>query len=112
MRVRPRADTNQSEIVEALREHGVHVVITTALGSGFPDLVCGYRGLTVLMEVKMPQSVVTAGGRGGKRLRLADEYDPQFGFSPDEIAFHAKWPGQPIVTVRRIGDALRAVGVW
>lgn len=107
----PRTDANQPTIVDGLRERGVTVEITSALGNGFPDLVCGYRGLTVLIEVKLPQSDRVQGGAGGSRARLPEQYDPLHGFTPDERAFHARWTGQPIVIARCLDDALRAFGL-
>ena len=51
-----RADLNQSEIVSALRSIGVTVHITSQVGNGFPDLVCGVFGKNYLMEVKNPDT--------------------------------------------------------
>ena len=113
MRLRRAAqkDTNHNEIVAALTIAGVRVVELHRIGGGVPDLLCGYKGLTVLMEVKMPQSAFVKGGAEGKRMRRPDEYDPQFGFTDDERRFHASWTGQPIVTVRSAVDALAAFGL-
>jgi hypothetical protein len=47
-----RTDENQTAIVEALRNIGAMVVITSAVGDGVPDLLVGYRGHTLLLEVK------------------------------------------------------------
>ena len=45
-------DANQAEIVQALRKVGVTVSVTSAVGNGFPDLVCLFRGRLLLVEVK------------------------------------------------------------
>lgn len=51
---RPRTDGNSKEIVENLRAMGVSCHLTmSAYTSGFPDVVCGYRGSTHLLEIKM-----------------------------------------------------------
>lgn len=47
-----RTDATQKAIVAALRAYGATVAITSGVGSGFPDLVVGYRGTNLLLEVK------------------------------------------------------------
>ena len=49
-----RADANQAEIVEALREVGVSVLILSQVGGGCPDLLIGWQGKNHLIEVKAP----------------------------------------------------------
>lgn len=49
-----RTDDNQGEIVDALRRAGAVVCDTHELGRGFPDLVVGWRGRNLLVEVKRP----------------------------------------------------------
>ena len=45
-------DKNQKEIVRLFRARGCSVAHTHNAGSGFPDLVIGCNGFTVLVEVK------------------------------------------------------------
>ena len=47
MRTRGKIDGNQTAVVQALRAAGMTVWITSAMGNGAPDLVCGWRGITV-----------------------------------------------------------------
>jgi hypothetical protein len=48
-----KVDANQTQIVAALRAAGVVVEPRLArVGGGVPDLLCGYGGRTVLLEVK------------------------------------------------------------
>ena len=47
-----RVDGNHGEIVRALRKIGATAKSTATIGQGFPDLVVGYRGINVLLEVK------------------------------------------------------------
>lgn len=54
-----KRDTNQPAMVKALRAVGISVAITHTLGEGFPDLVVGLHGETLLVEVKMPGGSVT-----------------------------------------------------
>ncbi len=55
-----RPDNNQKAIVTALTKIGASVTITSGLGDGFPDLVCGYHGRNYLFECKeSPHSPLT-----------------------------------------------------
>ena len=87
-----RSDTNQPEIVEALRAAGCLVWDTHELGHGAPDVLCLCRGELFWLEVK------SAGGK----------------LTPDEQEFHDLWrvaARGPVFVVRNIGQAMRAVGV-
>jgi hypothetical protein len=84
-----RIDTNHKEIVAALRQIGATVVSLAAMKHGCPDLLVGYQGETILMEVKMPK---------GK-------------FTPDQLNFIGKWRGGPISRVDSVDAAIRALGV-
>jgi len=52
MRRAARTDGNHEEIVKALRAVGATVQSLAAVGHGVPDLLVGYQGKTILMEVK------------------------------------------------------------
>lgn len=81
MRRRANIDVNQQEIVTKLRSCGVSCEPRLSrLGDGIPDLLCGYRGRNVLLEIKRDD-------QGESRKRL----------SADESAWHAKWSGQVAV---------------
>ena len=54
MRRAAKVDQNQVAIVAALRKIGASVLHLHAVGSGCPDLLAGYRGRNVLLEVKIP----------------------------------------------------------
>lgn len=75
MRVK-RTDSNQQEIVEALRALGFSVFSTHTVGKGFPDLVAGKNGMNFLLEVKDGEKAPSA-----QRL------------TPDELEFHRTWRG-------------------
>jgi hypothetical protein len=47
-----KVDANQREVVAALRGAGASVQLLHAVGEGCPDLLVGYKGLTMLLEVK------------------------------------------------------------
>jgi hypothetical protein len=67
-----RTDSNQAEIVKALRQIGASVTITAGLGDGFPDLAIGYQGVNHLAEVKA---------------------SPREKLTEDERAWHTAWRG-------------------
>jgi len=69
-----RVDDNQSEIVEALRNAGASVQSLAATGKGCPDLLVGYRGINLLMEVK-------DGNKPPSARRL----------TKDQVAWHGAW---------------------
>jgi hypothetical protein len=72
-----RIDDNQKQIVRFLRDKGVSVSITSATGKGFPDLVCGYRGKNILLELK----------DGAKPLSAQS-------LTPEQRIWHYDWKGQ------------------
>jgi len=48
----PNLDSNQNEIVKALRQAGASVTSLASVGNGCPDLLVGIRKVTTVMEVK------------------------------------------------------------
>lgn len=82
-----KIDANQPEIVLALRAVGASVECMQAAGSGFPDLVVGYRGVNYLLEIK------TAKGK----------------LTKDQKTWHPLWRGQ-VEIVRSVDEALLAIG--
>ena len=83
---RRRVDNNQGEIVNALRSVGASVVSLASLGKGVPDLLVGWRGANILLEVK------NLAGRGDR-------------LTPAEQDFLDAWRGQAAVA-RNIDEAL------
>jgi len=87
------ADQNQPLIVAALRACGASVVLLHDAGAGVPDLLVGYQGHTLLIEVKNPAI------KGKLNAR--------------QIAWQADWLGSPVHVVftaeeaRDILEALR-----
>ncbi len=88
-----KVDANQSAIVTALRKAGASVTPTHAAGSGFPDLVVGYRGQNYLLEVKDGSKPPS-----GRQL------------TPDQRDWHRDWRGQKAV-VCNIRQAMAACGI-
>jgi Holliday junction resolvase len=71
-----KTDANQTEIVAALRKIGASVAITSSVGNGFPDIVCGLGKINFMFECKDGKKVPSA-----RRL------------TPDQVKFHANWNG-------------------
>jgi Holliday junction resolvase len=85
-----RIDTNQKEIVEALRKAGATVVSLAAMKHGCPDLLVGYAGETILIEVKR---------------------DAKSKFTPDQLEFLGKWRGGAICRIDSVDAAIRCLGI-
>jgi hypothetical protein len=86
-----RTDSNQNEIVQALRKIGCTVAPTHMVGDGFPDLVVGRNGVNHLLEIK-------DGAKPPSARAL----------TKDEKKFHIEWRGV-VEVVYSIEDALRVV---
>ena len=96
MRRIARVDANQPAIISALRQAGADVFPLHTVGSGCPDLLVGFRGVNLLLEVK-------DGSKPARDRRLTD----------DEQAFFERWRGQKAVVkcVDEALDILRYTGV-
>lgn len=82
-----RRDANHDAIVSALRAAGISVHDTHTVGGGFPDLVVGCRGITTMLEVKMPMETL----------------------EPHQRDWHAAWRGSPVLIARTIEEAIAVV---
>jgi hypothetical protein len=91
MRRAMRVDANQEQIVSALRARGAGVRVISQ-GDGIPDLLVGYRGYTILMEVKDGQKVPSA-----RKL------------TPAEQKFFDDWQGGMLVIVNSVEEALETL---
>jgi hypothetical protein len=88
MRRANRIDDNQNDIVAALRKAGATVRVISQ-GEGIPDLLVGFRGETILLEVKdgnKPPSART--------------------LTPAEQKFFNEWEGGLCMVVKSVEDAL------
>lgn len=75
MRRAAKVDDNHSAIIDAFRAFGISVFDTSAIGRGFPDLVCSNGKRTFLVEVKDGAKVPSA-----RKLTKA------------QLGFMAEWP--------------------
>ena len=57
MRRAARTDSNHLELVKAFRTLGCSVLSLAAVGKGVPDLLVSIKGITWLVEVKMPKGI-------------------------------------------------------
>jgi len=91
MRYANRIDANQNAIVDAMRKAGA-VVRIISQGDGIPDLLVGYRGYTILMEVKDGEKVPSA-----RKLTEAEQ------------KFFDDWRGGMLVIVNSVDEALETL---
>jgi hypothetical protein len=91
MRRAARVDANHAVIVGALLRCGATVQSLAAVGQGCPDLMVGFRGRTLLMEVK-------DGDKIPSKRRL----------TPDQQEWHAAWAGH-VVVVESVEQAIAAL---
>lgn len=94
MRVAAKIDANQEQVVLALRAVGASVQTLAAVGKGVPDLLVGFQGKTLLLEVK--------DGRKPPSARRLTE---------DQLKWHGAWRGGPLAVVDGPDAALRMLGV-
>lgn len=95
MRRAAKRDTNEAAIVTSLERFGA--TVERLSGADIPDLLVGYRGVNVLLEVKRP-----AGAKGGTSHR---------DLLPGQERWRAGWKGGPVAVVRNSIEAIEAVCV-
>ena len=89
-----RIDANHEQVVSALRAAGASVQSLAGVGKGVPDLLVGFQGKTLLMEVK-------DGKKTPSERRLTE----------DQLKWHGAWRGGPLAVVDGVDAALRMLGV-
>lgn len=89
MRRASKVDTNQGEIVRALRAVGCSVLSLAPLGKGAPDLLVGRNRSTWLLELKTGRAKV----------------------NDAQAFFRESWKGCSVHVVRTADEALAAIGV-
>ena len=93
MRRAAKIDSNQIQVVSALRAAGASVQSLASVGKGVPDLLVAIRGVNLLMEVK-------DGNKPKSAQKLTD----------DQLKWHGAWQG-PVCVVDGPEAALRMIGV-
>ena len=88
-----RTDANQVQIVDALRRAGCSVQPLHGVGGGCPDLLVGFRGANLLMEIK-----------DGDKLPSEQK------MTGPQKEWHQIWEGQ-VSVVNSVASALEVVGL-
>ena len=76
-RTNARKDANHDDIVRFLRDAGATVQTLHQVGKGCPDVLVGWRGANLLLEIK-------DGSKPPSKRQL----------TPDEGEWHDRWRGQ------------------
>jgi Holliday junction resolvase len=92
MRRAARTDSNHEEIVKALRAVGATVQSLAGVGHGVPDLLVGYEGKTILMEIK-------DGAKSPSKREL----------TPDQVKWIDNWTGGSVFIVDTVQAAWNAL---
>ncbi len=118
MSFRKRVDRNQPEIVDALRQAGASVGHTHTVGQGFPDIVVGTQGLTLVgdFNVKRVKQLLHAvnglriidGATLLMELKDGTQSASKQKLTKDEVEFHDNWKGQ-LVIVNNAESAVRLI---
>ncbi|CAB4166587.1 hypothetical protein UFOVP1019_47 [uncultured Caudovirales phage] len=82
-----KVDNNQLDIVKAFRSMGATVLNLSAVGKGCPDLLIGYKNISVLVEVK---------SKTGK-------------FTEPQLKFMEQWQGGAVNRIDSVDGAIRLI---
>ena len=82
-----KVDNNQLDIVKAFRSMGATVLNLSTVGKGCPDLLIGYKNISVLVEVK---------SKTGK-------------FTEPQLKFMEQWQGGPVNRIDSVDGAIRLI---
>lgn len=93
MRRAARTDSNHAEVVDALRRCGASVQSLASVGGGVPDLLVGFRGHTLLIEIKDGQKPPS-----------------ERALTPDQVAWHSGWRGAQVWVITDVSEATAALG--
>lgn len=86
-----KIDANQNEIVEFLRKQGATVQILSSVGKGCPDILVGFNGKNLLMEIK-------DGSKTASQTKLTS----------DQVKWHSEWRGD-VDVVFSVDDVKRVL---
>ena len=83
-----RVDSTQTQIVKELRRVGMDVQHLHGVGQGCPDILVGYRGRNILLEIKK---------------------DEKAKYTDAQLKFMTEWRGAPVVRLNSEKDAIAFV---
>lgn len=83
-----RVDENQKQIIHTFIALGASVVDLSRVGQGTPDLVIGYKGKTIFVEVKR---------------------DAKAKYTEAQIKFMQNWRGGPVSRIDSVDAAIRLI---
>jgi Holliday junction resolvase len=92
MRLHGKVDANHAEVVKALRKIGATVQSLAAIGAGCPDILVGWHGQNLLLEIK-------DGSKHPYERKLTSA----------QVAWFEQWSGGPVVVVQNSADAVEFV---
>ena len=92
MRRAAKVDSNHLAVASTLRAIGATVVSLASQGSGVPDLLVGYGGVTTLLEVKSP-------GQSKRKGTTAER----------QALWRARWRGGAVAVVESPEEAVACV---
>lgn len=93
-----RRDDNEREIINVLEAAGA--TVQQLDGTGLPDLLVGFRGVTYLIEIKYKAQL---SGKGRKKTAS--------GLRESQEAWFALWQGMAVEIATTPREALAAIGV-
>lgn len=82
-----KVDNNQLDIVKTFKSMGATVLNLSAVGKGCPDLLIGYKNISVLVEVK---------SKIGK-------------FTEPQLKFMEQWQGGAVNRIDSVDGAIRLI---
>lgn len=100
-RLSKRRDDNEPAIVQALEAMGCSV--SRIENFGVPDLLVGYRGRTILLEVKNAKS-----NKGGRQL-VSKGGSGKTGLTDKQVEWFREWVGGSAIVVWTPEEAVAAV---
>ena len=94
MRRAAKTDSNQVDVVEALRAAGCRVQSLASVGEGVPDLLVGVPGLKTLMLIEVKDGSKPPSDRN---------------LTAKQKLWHDAWQGFPVYVVTSVPEALETV---
>ena len=85
-----KTDANHSEIVKAFRDMGCSVFDSSRVAGGFPDIIVGRNGITVLVEIKT---------------------DSKKKFTAAQDAFMLNWRGSTVSRIQDLDGVINLVNI-